>query len=69
MKIIAFIIDLIVLGGLIFGMYALMGETYSQGGILTKTLLMGIVGGIYGLLRAIYRKWIFPDENKEQQDN
>lgn len=61
MKAVAFIIDLIVLGGLIFGMYALMGETYREGSIMTKTLLMGAVGGIYGFLRAVYRKWLFSD--------
>lgn len=66
MKALAFIIDLIVLGGLVFGMYAIMGDTYSQGGILTKAFLMGAVGGIYGLLRAIYRKWFVPDEEKPQ---
>lgn len=65
MKAIAFIVDFIVLGGLVVGMYSLMGETYSQGGILTKTLLMGAVGGIYGLLRAIYRKWLLPQEDKQ----
>lgn len=53
MKVLAFIIDFIVLGSLVIGMYAIMGDTYSQGGILTKALLMGAVGGIYGLLRAI----------------
>lgn len=66
MKAIAFIVDLIVLGGLVFGMYVLMGDTYSQGGILTKTLLMGAVGGIYGLLRAIYRKWLVSEEENKQ---
>lgn len=66
MKALAFIVDLIVLGGLVIGMYALMGDTYSQGGILTKTLLMGAVGGIYGLLRAIYRKWLVPEEENRQ---
>lgn len=67
MKVIAFIVDLIVLGGLMFGMYVLMGDTYSQGGILTKTLLMGVVGGIYGLLRAVYRKWLLPREEKKPE--
>lgn len=66
MKALAFIVDLIVLGGLVVGMYSLMGDTYSQGGILTKTLLMGAVGGIYGLLRAIYRKWLVPEEENKQ---
>lgn len=47
-------------------MYALMGDTYIQEGILTKTLLMGAVGGIYGLLRAIYRKWLVPEEENKQ---
>ena len=65
MKAIAFIVDLVVLGGLIVGMYLLLGDTYSQGGILTKTLLMGAVGGIYALLRAIYRKWLVPEEDKQ----
>lgn len=67
MKAIAFIVDLIVLGGLVIGMYALMGDTYSQGGILTKALLMGIVGGIYGLLRALYRKWLVPEEENKPE--
>lgn len=66
MKALAFIVDLIVLGGLVFGMYSLMGDTYSQGGILTKTFLMGAVGGIYGLLRAIYRKWLVPEDDKQE---
>lgn len=66
MKAIAFIVDLIVLGGLVFGMYALMGDTYSHGSIMTKTLLMGGVGAIYGLLRAIYHKWLVPEEEKKQ---
>lgn len=65
MKTTAFIVDLIVLGGLVFGMYALMGETYSQGSTMTKTLLMGGVGAIYGLLRAIYRKWLVPEEENK----
>lgn len=65
MKTTAFIVDLIVLGGLVFGMYSLMGETYSQGSIMTKTLLMGGVGAIYGLLRAIYRKWLVPEEENK----
>lgn len=67
MKVLAVIVDLIVLGGLVFGMYALLGERYSQGGILTKTLLMGAVGGIYGLLRAIYRKWLLPEEENNPE--
>lgn len=67
MKAIAFLVDLIVLGGLVFGVYALMGDTYSQGGILTKALLMGVVGGIYGLLRAIYRKWLIPEEENKPE--
>lgn len=67
MKAIAFIVDLIVLGGLVFGMYTLMGDTYSQGGILTKALLMGVVGGIYGLLRAVYRKWLVPEEGNKPE--
>lgn len=67
MKTLAFIVDLIVLGGLVLGMYLLMGDTYSQGGILTKTLLMGGVGAIYGLLRAIYRKWLVPDEENKPE--
>lgn len=66
MKVLAFIIDFIVLGSLVIGMYAIMGDTYSQGGILTKALLMGAVGGIYGLLRAIYRKWLLPNETKDE---
>lgn len=65
MKALAFIVDLIVLGGLVFGMYSLMGDKYSHGSIMTKALLMGGVGAIYGLLRAIYRKWLVPEENKQ----
>lgn len=67
MKALAFIVDIIVLGGLVFGMYAIMGDTYRHGGILTKALLMGAVGGIYGLLRAIYRKWLVPEEENNQE--
>lgn len=67
MKALAFIIDLIVLGGLVFGMYAFMGDTFSQGGILIKALLMGVVGGIYGLLRAVYRKWLVPEEENNPE--
>lgn len=66
MKTIAFLLDLIVLGGFVFGMIALLGDTYTQGGILTKTLIMGVVGGIYGLLRAIYRKWLLPENNEKE---
>lgn len=34
---------------------------------MTKVILMGAVGGIYGLLRAIYRKWLVPDEEKNNE--
>lgn len=66
MKAIAFLLDLIVLGGLVFGMIALLGDTYTHGGILTKALIMGGVGGIYGLLRAVYRKWLIPEKDEKE---
>lgn len=63
--IVAFLIDFIVLGGLVFGMIAITGDSYTNGGILTRVVLMACVGGIYGLLRAIYRKWLFPEEDNK----
>lgn len=66
MKAIVFLLDLIVLGCLVFGMIALLGDTYTHGGILTKTLIMGGVGGIYGLLRVIYRKWLIPEKDEKE---
>ena len=68
MKILATVIYVIVLAGLVFGMYALMGDTYGNGGIMTKVLIMAGVGAIYGLLRAVYRKWLVP-EDSEQRDS
>ena len=64
MKIIAFLLDLIVLGGLVALMIVLVGDTYMHGSIGTKAILMGVVGGMYGLLRSIYRKWLFPEDKK-----
>ena len=67
MKTIVFILDIIVLGGLLFGMYALMGDAYTNGGIMTKVLLMAVAGGIFGALQAVYRKWLLPkEENKSE---
>lgn len=66
MKAIAFLADLIVLGGLVFGMIVLLGDTYTHGGIITKALIMGGVGGIYGLLRALYRKWLIPEMGEKE---
>lgn len=62
MKILVFIIDFIVLGGLIAGVYAFMDSTHSQGGIFTRSLLVGIAGCIFYLLRNVYRKHLLPDE-------
>lgn len=67
MKALAFIVDLVVLGGLVFGTYALLGDTYMHGGILTKSLMMAGVGGVYGLLRPIYRKRLVPQEDDKQE--
>lgn len=58
MKVLAILIDIIVLGGLVFGTRALMSDTFNGGGILTGTLIMGVVGAVFGLLRALYRKWL-----------
>lgn len=65
MKILATVIDFIALGGLVFGMYVLMGDTYIHGGIMTKVLIMAGVGAIYGLLRAVYRKWLVPEDSEQ----
>lgn len=66
MKAIAFLLDFILLGGLVFGMVVLLGDTYTHGGILTKALIMGCVGGIYGLIRALYRKWLIPEKGEKE---
>lgn len=65
MKFFAFVLDIVVLLGLIVLMIVCMGDTYTHGGIVIKSLLMGAVGAVYGVLRSIYRKWLFSEDKQD----
>lgn len=67
MKILAFILDIIVLVALVGIMILVAGDTYTQGGVVTKGLLMGAVGGVYGLIRGIYRSWLLPKDEESDK--
>ena len=64
MKFLAFVLDVIVLIVLVGVMILISGDAYIKGGILTKVLLMGLVGGVYGFLRSIYRGWLLPKDKE-----
>lgn len=65
MKTLAFVIDVVVLCVLVFAMVALLGDTFTKGGIVIKALLMGAVGAVYGLLRPLYRKRLVPEDYED----
>lgn len=67
MKFLAFVLDVIVLVALVGIMILVAGDTYTQGGAVTKGLLMGAVGGVYGLLRSFYRSWLLPKDEESDK--
>lgn len=62
MKIFAIVLDVLVLGLLLTGMFLLLGDRFWAGGIVVKLLLLAGVIGVFAILRKIYWALLFPYE-------